>query len=213
MSEPKRLADPAATKLLAEGRAARDLWNHFPGFTADVEVNLEGKTTKGTLKVSAQGKVDLDLPEGEATKWATGQLDSIVSHRLGGGEEETPCAFADDVTDHPLGRKIVVLNDEFHSSYRIKGQQILVVNRNVPGSRFTITVMENKLTEDKKYLPSSFVVNTWDASTEALKRSDTYHQEWKRVGKFDLPTHLTVVTATNGKLEARSLTLTNWKLQ
>jgi uncharacterized GH25 family protein len=212
-AEPKRAADPAATKLLADARAARDTWHHFPGFTADIVVNLEGKTTKGTVKVNAEGEVDLSMLEGEAAKWAKGQLSSIVGHRLGGAELDTPCAFADDVTDHPLGRAIVVLNDEFHSSYRIKDRQILVVNRNMKDSHFTITVMENRVTDDKRFVPVTFVVNTWDTATGALQTSATHHQEWKHVGKFDLPAGLTVVTASKGKLEARSLTLTNQKLQ
>ena len=210
---PKRAADPAATKLLADARAARDTWDNFPGFTADIEVNLDGKTTKGTVKVGTDGEVELKMPEGDAAKWAKGQLSSIVGHRLGGAELHTPCAFADDVTDHPLGRAIVVLNDEFHSSYRIKDQQILVVNRNMKDSHFTITVMENRLSDNKKFVPSTFVVNTWENASGALKSSDTYHQEWKRVGKFDLPTTLTVVAASNGKLDVRSLTLSNHKLQ
>jgi len=56
------------------------------------------------------------------------------------------------------------------------------------------------------------VVNTWDNATGSLKSSETFHQDWKRVGSFDLPASLTTVIASNGKLEARSLTLTNQKL-
>jgi hypothetical protein len=81
-------------------------------------------------------------------------------------------------------------------------------------THFTITVMENRLSDNKKYMPSTYVVNTWENTSGALKSSETYHQDWKRVGKYDLPAGLTVVAASgNGKLEARSLTLTNQKLQ
>jgi Protein of unknown function (DUF3386) len=212
--EPKPTADPAATKLLADGRAARALWDHFPGFTADVAVNLDGTVTKGKVKVNAKGEVALDLPQGDAAKWALGQLRSIVGHRLSDGSElDTPCAFADDMTDHPLGRAIRVLNDEYHSSYRIKDRQVIEVNRHMGSIKFTITVLENQLNEEKKYLPSTFVVNTWDSTTGALQSNAAHRQEWKRIGHFDLPVGLTVVTASNGKLEARSLTLTNLHLQ
>ena len=212
--EPKRVADPAATKLLAAARAARDTWTNFPGFTADIAVNLDGKVTKGTVKVSDKGDVELDVPDSGASKWAKAELGSIVGHRFNSGPaSDTPCAFADDVTDHPLGRAIVVLNDEFHSSYRIKDRQIMVVNRNMKDSHFTITVMENRLSEEKKFLSSIFTVSTWDNGTGALLSSATHHQEWKRVGKFDLPAGLTVVTATNGKLEARSFTMSDLKLK
>jgi len=62
---------------LADARAARANWDHFPGFTADVEVNLDGPVTKGKVKVDARGKVELEMADGDAAKWAKGtaQLD------------------------------------------------------------------------------------------------------------------------------------------
>lgn len=56
-------ADPLASKLLAEARAARAQWLRFPGFSADIEVNLDGQLSRGKLRISADRKVafeDLD---------------------------------------------------------------------------------------------------------------------------------------------------------
>ena len=78
--------------------------------------------------------------------------------------------------------------------------------------RFTIVVMENRLNEEQQYLPAHFVVNTWDVATGTLKSSETNHQTWQRVGSFDLPATVRTVTATAGKLETRTLTLSNHKL-
>ena len=106
-----------------------------------------------------------------------------------------------------------MLSDEFHSSYRIRDRQVIVVNRDMKDARFTITVMENEVNKEGKFLPACFVVNTWDAKTNALTSSETHHQTWKRVGGFDLPEGLLVVTATaDGKQEARSLKLSNFQL-
>ena len=207
--------DAAATKLLADARAARAEWVDFPGFRADLEVNIDGRVTRGTALVSQTGVVAVKLEGDDEVKiWAKRQLSSLVGHRLsdGPGGAATPCAFPDDNTDHPLGRAVQVLNDEFHSSYRIHDRQVIVVNRTGRDTRFTITVMENRLNEEKKFLPVSYVVNTWDAKTDALRSSDTFHQTWNRVGRFDLPDTLALVTATQGKLEARSLRLSNHKL-
>jgi hypothetical protein len=214
--EDKPAANPEATKLLADARAARAIYRDFPGFTADVEINIDGKVTPGRATVSRTGKVTLTLtPAGaaDAEHWASRLLSSIVGHRLDSGTDlETPCAFADDDAANPLGRAIRVLNDEFHSSYRIRDRQVIVVNRTMRDARFTITVLENRLTADKKFLPVSYVVNTWDLKTDALKSSEAHHQTWERVGAFDLPHTALVVTATAGKQEARRLTLSNWKL-
>jgi hypothetical protein len=207
--------DPAATKLLAEARAARAQYVHFPGFTADIDINLDGKVHKGKVEVTNTGKVTVTAADGDkdAEAWARGQLSSTVGHRLDDSTSlNTPCGFADEDEHHPLGRAIKVLNDEFHSSYRVRDKQIIVVNRGMKDSRFTITVMENYTTEEGKFIPATYTVNTWDLKTEALKSSQSHHHTWKRVGKFDLPETLTVVTATDGKLEAMGLTLSHFAL-
>jgi hypothetical protein len=212
-ARPAEKADPAATKLLAEARAARARWDHFPGFSADLEVNLDGKITTGRVQVNSRGKLEMKLNDEAAEKWARGTLASTVAHRLDNTASlETPCAFADDNADHPLGRAIRVLNDEFHSSYRIRDRQIIVVNRRMEDVRFTITVLENLRNREKQFLPADFVVNSWDLKTDALRSSETHHQTWERVGDFDLPATTLVVRATTGKLEARSLRLSNHTL-
>jgi hypothetical protein len=200
-----------ATKLLAVARASRATWDNFPGFTADLSVNLDGAVYKGTVAVDGSGKVKVTLADDAANKWALGQLRSVVSHRLIGDDRQTPCAFADDDVQHPLGRKIRVLNDELHSSYRIRGVEIVEVNRQMPASRFTITVLESTVNAEKKLLSTCYVVNTWDKA-DALVSSQAFHQTWVRVGRFDLPGTETIVNAGSGALGARTLALTNHKL-
>jgi MinD-like ATPase involved in chromosome partitioning or flagellar assembly len=114
-----------------------------------------------------------------------------------------------------------VLNDEFHSSYRIRDRQVIVVNRQVPGAHFTITVLKNIVTKEAKFLPASYVVNTWDAKTDALTSSEAHHQTWQRIGAYDLPKETLSVKATPGNantssnkapvsnLQTRSLLLSN----
>jgi hypothetical protein len=209
----KPVANAEATKLLADARAARANWKDFPGLTADLEVNVDGKVSKGKVEVSAKGGVTVTL-DGEAKDWARRTLSSIVGHRLDNTTDlKTPCAFADTVTDHPLGRAIRVLNDEFHSSYRIRDRQVIVVNRQQGPVRFTIVVLENRVNEERQYLPAHYVVNTWDAKSGALKSSATHHQTWQRLGKFDLPATAMIVTASAGKMETRLLKLSNHRLR
>jgi hypothetical protein len=219
-------ADPAATKLLADARAARAMWGKdFPGFTADIEVNLDGKISKGRVAVDSTGKVRYHDLDKEAEAWAKATLGSIVGHRLDTGTpHETPCAFADDNTTHPMGRLIRVLNDELHSGYRIRDEQIFVVDRNVGGQKFTISVLENRKNKEGKYLSVSFAVDYWNPTTGELVRSDANFQSWTRLGAFDLPVTARVVTAERiaAKAEgaesakktpsAKSLTLSNHKL-
>jgi hypothetical protein len=221
LADDKPAADPAATKLLAEARAARASWTNFPGFTADVAVNTDGKIARGTVTVGADGKVKIDGLDKSVESWAKGSLASIVGHRLDDGSpaHETPCAFADNVEHHPMGRAIRVLNDELHSSYRIRDRQITEVNREMKDRRFTISVLDNKPNAEGKFLSANFVVNYWSLENGDLLRSETTQQTWTRVGKFDLPAVSLVLTAAkqkSGEAEkepaTRSLTLSNHKL-
>lgn len=205
-------ADPLATKLLADARAARAQWEKFPGFTADIEFNFDGKVSRGTVKVEAKGKVRFEKLEGEAEAWAKRQLGSIVAHRIDDSASlNTPCAFADGEANHPLGRAITVLSDELHSSYRVRDRQIIVVNRQMKDARFSITILENRTNKEGKFLPASFVVHYWDTKTGDLEKTESHLQTWARVDGFDLPVTAQVITATKN-LSTRSLTLSNHKV-
>lgn len=216
-SKVEAKADPAATKLLTDARRTRAAWDNFPGFTADVEVNHNGKISKGTLDVAKEGKATLNLPDldKDATSWFRREIASLVSHRMPSeSTAETPCRFADEVTHHPQGRAIQLVNDEYHSNYRIGNNQVLEVNRMMGGNvRFTISVLENHWTPEKKVLPLSYVVNTWDAKDNSLKRSMSFHHTWKRQGTFDLPETVTVVEASGGALDVRKVTFSNVKVK
>jgi hypothetical protein len=215
-------ADPAAGKLLAEARAARATWEKFPGFTAGVEVNLDGRVGRGKLRVDPKGKVTLQGLDRDAHDWARTTLGLIADHRLGGGEDKAACVFADGPADNPLGREVRLLDDPYHSRYRIRDRQLLSVSREMKGQRFTITVLKNLMNPKGKYLPASYVVDFWDAKTGELIRSVANHQTWSRVGGFDLPKVTLAVTASReaaggGALaersySARSLTLSHHKL-
>lgn len=212
-------ADPAATKLLSDARTARALWHKFPGFTARVVINRDGEKIPCKLDVSATGKVtlstelaDLNDKQNALIKQVKTEITSLVSHRLPGGPSETPCAFADGVEDHPQGRLILVLNDELHSSYRIRDRQILEVNRSMgEAGRFTISVVENEWNKEKTYLPAHYVVNSWDKGGN-LKSSAAHRNTHIRVGNFDLPETVTVVNGSSTGLSVRTLTFSGHKL-
>lgn len=200
--------DVEATRLLKEARQARANWDHFPGFSADIEVNHNGKVVRGLVEVSGKGNVTVKLNDDKLKAWTLRQLRSLVEHRIGTpAERDTPCAFLDDQAEHPLGRAISVLNDELHSSYRIRHRQIIEVCRTMKDTRFIITVLENSETPEKTFLPRSYVVNTWNIKTNQLVSSVAHTNQWTRVGKFDLPAQLRVVEAkgqsASGTTDAR----------
>jgi Protein of unknown function (DUF3386) len=210
--DAKLTEDPAATKLLADARAARALWKAFPGFTADVAVNRDGAIHKGSTVVSSQGKVTLKLDaDAELQQWTRREIASLVAHRLPAAETlKTPCAFLDPKDQHhPLGRAVHVLNDELHSSYRIRDREIVEVNRTTKDVRFTITVLASLLTKEKQYLPASYVVDSWDPKSGQLVSSVAEHATWQRIGAFDMPRTLLIVSTMAKGRDSRLITFTN----
>lgn len=208
----KQTENPAATKMLADARMARAIMKSFPGFTAEMIVTIQNKVQRCTVQVDSKGKVIIgDQLTGPGAGWVKRSLTSAISHRMGDPSAmKTPCAFADEETTNPLGRLITVLDDEMHSSYRIKDNQIMVVNRMQDGSKFSITIQENRKNEEGKFLPSAYAVNYW-TKDGAIEKSEAHTQSWVRIGGFDLPDLIRTVTTTKD-VEVREIRLENIKL-
>src|SRR5262249_48614590 len=152
-------------------------WDDFPGFTADLEVNIEGTVSTGHVEVSPSGKVKVEAAAPAAQTFAQEVLVSIVGHRLGQRlDVNAPCVFVDQNAAYPLGRAVHVLGDAPGTSYRIRDRQVLEVNRLMGNVRYTHIILENRRNIDQKHLTISFVANSWDATTGALRRTDTNHQ-------------------------------------
>jgi hypothetical protein len=214
-------SDPAAVARFEEALAARAQWKNFPGFSATIQGNLDGRRFEGTVSIDAKGKIDFSDTDPTRTEavagWVEEQLESIVLHRLArpapAGEQAKPVLrFGDAKDDHPLGRLLIFDGGKFASSYRVMDKQIMVVNRNVGKENMTITVLQNDRNAEGLFLPRSYTVQYWDATSGELKRTETVQDRWQRVGSWDLPGQHTVTHATAAGLSVRSITLTKHQL-
>lgn len=194
-----------AVALLRTARAARAVWNHFPGFEAELTLTAAGRQQTGHLRVSAQGEVHLEGFGEEEVRLLRGLLRSLVAHRMPEREEDDRVSFAGPTEPHPLGRLIRLDYDSvMASTYRIDGDVIREVNRKTDDGHFSISVLEVHRNAEGQYLPACYVVNTWKADG-TLRSSTAVHQTWTRVGAFDLPA--TYLTVTAGSGEHRTLAL------
>jgi Protein of unknown function (DUF3386) len=217
-----READPAAVALFTEAIAHRASWRDFPGFSAQIKGQLDGRTFAGNLTVQADGSVDVKTDDPVASPWLKSQFESMVMHRLpppstDSSDSHDPSGarqfrFADSGDDHPFGRLLTVEGGQMASSYRIKDRQIMVVNRRMGKQQMTITMLENETNPEGRFLPHSYVVHYWDAATGKLKSIETFQERWKRIGTLDLPTLHTVTTASDAGLSVRSVVLSDLKL-
>jgi hypothetical protein len=213
-------ADADAVARFQEALAARAQWRDFPGFSARITGNLDGRRFTGTVSIDAKGEVvftDDDLNRSESVSgWVQEQLESIVLHRLARpARPDAPrpvLRFGELREDHPLGRLLVFDGGRFASSYRIKDRQITVVNRLLGKENMTITTLENEKSSDGRFLPRAYVVQYWDSATGRLLRSEAVHATWQRVGAWDLPATHTVTRSGDAGLSARSFTLSKHEL-
>ncbi len=208
-------ADPEAVALFQKALAARATWDQFPGFSADVSGSVDGREFSGHAHVDATGDVTLQLDEGVVKDWVEEQIQSLVMHRLPPGQPDAKppiLRFADRDLSHPLGRLVVFDGGQFASSYRIAGDQISVVNRNVGDRNMTITVLDNTKNADGKQLPQSYTVQYWNSQDGTLDRSESFSNRWTRVGRFDLPASLIVTIASKAGLSVRTIQFANHRL-
>jgi hypothetical protein len=208
-------ADPKAVALFEDALAARAQWRDFTGFEAKITGTIAGRRFAGTVAIDSQGKVifsDNDPSHQEAVgDWVEEQLGSIVQHRLArppAPDRPKPVLrFAAGAGEHPFGPLLIFDGGTFASSYRVKDRQITVVNRNLGKETMTITVLDNDLNKEDKFLPRTYQVQYWDAKTGQPRRTETFQNRWRRVGAWDLPTLNQVTTAGEAGLTVRSFTL------
>jgi hypothetical protein len=207
-------ADAKAVAMFQKAIAARAAWKSFPGFTADIEGTVDGRFFNGKAKVDPEGNVELKLDEATATEWVEGQLGSIVLHRQASSSDGPApvLRFADQDYAHPLGRLLTFVGGNFASSYRVKDNQIMVVNRNIGDQNFTITVLDNIKNKENQFLPRSYVIRYWDARTGKLNRTQTVLNRWQRIDKLDLPAELVQISTSAAGLTVRTFQLSNHKL-
>ncbi|MGH9800343.1 MAG: DUF3386 family protein [Blastocatellia bacterium] len=211
-------ADPAAWNLLKSTReTSQNFPANFAGVTTEVVLNDNGKITKGTLTYEAgkSGELKIEGLDEDTKGWLNDQAMSVISHRRGGdfakGDGRHPITFGED-DGSPVGRR-VVLNDSMKSSYRVRNQQVVEVDRTTGTDHFTITVLETTPVANGKFLPRHFTVTYFDAKSGALKRSEAFSDEYKQIDGVWFPVSRRVVRAENGKVSTRVIEFHNPRIQ
>ncbi|MGD9646948.1 MAG: DUF3386 family protein, partial [Pirellulales bacterium] len=187
----------SANALLERARDARAVWNDFPGFDSDVTLRIDDAVAQGHVEVTSDGNVKLSGVDSADAGWVRQQLALLIRHRMPAPFSEQDVEFGDDAKDHPLGRLVKFVGDSAHSAYRIKDDVILEVNRNQGSLRFTISTLEVARNAEGKYMPADYSASYWERDSGRLRSNETYHEEWVRVGAFDLPKRHVVVLTGN----------------
>ena len=210
--------DADAVALFERAIAARAAWDNFKGFTARAAVYLDGRRSVEMVKVQADGDVAFEgepkLEDEAAREWIRDQLHSQVIHRIpsSGIRAKPVLSFADKEEEHPLGRLLTFHGGRFASSYRVRDDEITVVNRSLGRENMSIQMLESERNAEHKILPRAYQVQYRDAQTGAITRVETFRNRWQRVGQFDLPESIAQTVSSGGGVSVRSLKLQSLKL-
>jgi N-acetylneuraminic acid mutarotase len=205
--------EPTAPRLMQQAHDGRAVWLAFPGFTAEIAAASGSQSAKGTLRVAADGTIELNLEPAAGSEWVERTLSSVVSHRLPGGAAESNVEFADNEAAHPLGRLIRSKEPAEKSLWRVKGDVLTEVHRISDKSRMIISVGEVTRTPAGTHLPRSYSVTTFDAQSGAIQQNRQIVNEWTAVDGYDVPTRLVaIVSKSDGSRHVEEITLTNHKV-
>lgn len=210
--------DPLAYNLLRDARSTSQTFpTKFGGYSADFIYNEDGKIYNGTIDYTPKVAFKFDLKglTGDANKKLEGEVSSLISHRSGGdftkSDGKYPITFGTD-DKNPLGR-MVCLNDEMKSCYRVRDNQVVQVNRTMNGEFFTINILETTPTADGKFLPRQFTVTYFDEKTKAIKRTQFFTDKYEQIEGAWLPKMRRVITCENGATTVRVMEFQNFKLK
>jgi hypothetical protein len=208
--------DPRARELLRKAFEKTARWQpDFRGFTADLQVNVNGKLLRGAVSVKGPRDVSVTLDDPEVQKWAENQIAMIAVHRGPRSFEESdgkyPLTLGTD-QDHPLGPSVFIHGDGMHSFYRIKHDRITQINRRMPHMAFTINVEDSAITQDGKFLTTRYTVYYFAPQDRKLVNVESFADTHTRVASSDLPGSRRIISYENGEMTVRSLTFENHKM-
>jgi hypothetical protein len=209
-----RGAEPTAAAMMQKAHEGRAVWKDFNGFTCKIRCSHDGAVLEGQLTVDRKGDVKiLWSKDDERFAWVQRTLDSVIGHRLSSDNAITNVEFADDQTNHPQGRLIRSLDPKEHSLWRAKDDVLTEVHRVGETSRFIISVAEVTRTAEGTHLPRSYAVTTWETPSNRIQSVRQIHQEWTRVGRFDLPAkHLAITNKSDGSRVTQQIEFSDYQL-
>jgi len=216
--------DPQARELLRRAYEKTSRWGKdFPGFSAELICNDQGKIVRGLVTVKSVREVEVSLPDETLQKWVQGQVAMMAIHRASRPFEEADGRYIltlGDEDSHPLGRLVYIHGDGMNSRYRIKEDRITQINRSMERIKFTINVEESFTTQDGKHLTTRYTVYYFSPQDGKLLQAESYADQHAMVSRqgqpqaapFYLPGQRRITYTENGETITRMLTFQGHKL-
>ncbi len=196
--------DDAQARALLQAATERSykLPRGFAGFHAHTTVQYGAQVFTGKIHVQSPQQITIQVddpaehPATTATSmWLHGELRSMVGHRwpIPFEQRDGRYMLTQDTTPHLLGTRIDLHGDPLQSYYRVRGEQIMLVQRTMDLQSFTITMLAHSILPNGHSLPAHYVVVFRDATSQRIIRTDAYTDRFTQVEGCWLPHERQVV--------------------
>ncbi|MFI5303174.1 MAG: DUF3386 family protein [Nitrospiria bacterium] len=207
--------EPEARKLLKEAYETTYRWDKdFKGFKANLEVIVDGKSTKGKTEVLLPDQIKVSLPEVEIKEWAEGQIQMMAvhrGHRVFETSDGKNVLTLDKEENPSLGNLVLIHGDGLNSRYRVKESRIVQINRNMGPVRFTINVQDSIKTKEGKFLNTRYVVYYFTPKGD-LKQVESFNDDPVLIDGHFLPGRRRIFLSDKGEVHVKELIFSEHQL-
>jgi hypothetical protein len=177
-----------AREIMRAAYENRYTWDRsFPGYTADVTFDWNGKLYTGQVKVNSNLSSDISgIDDEDAKKQLAGQLQEIAIHRIRRSFDDTHSknSFELAETDDTGAVKLLVGGKSTGDYYKIRDNEVVLVHRHIHGIVVTINTFSSHQTE-AGYLSHTYDSVYHDPQTGEQKGGKSvFEDNYEKVGDY-----------------------------
>ncbi|MBE9099441.1 DUF3386 domain-containing protein [Vacuolonema iberomarrocanum] len=187
-----------AREIMRAAYENRYTWDRgFPGYTADVTFDWNGKVHTGQVKVNSNLSSDISgIDDEDAKKQLAGQLQEIAIHRIRRSFDDTHSknSFELAETDDTGAVKLLVGGKSTGDYYKIRDNEVVLVHRHIHGIVVTINTFSSHQTE-AGYLSHTYDSVYHDPQTGEQKGGKSvFEDNYEKVGDYYILNQRTIKT-------------------
>ncbi|MEO1211693.1 MAG: DUF3386 domain-containing protein [Cyanobacteria bacterium J06638_20] len=187
-----------AREIMRAAYENRYTWDRgFPGYTADVTFDWNGKVYTGQVKVNSNLSSDISgIDDEDAKKQLAGQLQEIAIHRIRRSFDDTHSknSFELAETDDTGAVKLLVGGKSTGDYYKIRDNEVVLVHRHIHGIVVTINTFSSHQTE-AGYLSHTYDSVYHDPQTGEQKGGKSvFEDNYEKVGDYYFLNQRTIKT-------------------
>ncbi|MBI4469163.1 MAG: DUF3386 family protein [Acidobacteria bacterium] len=204
-----------ARKIFKDALDSRYMWDKgFKGFQAAFLLVTDGKSPiSGTIRVDPGLHVSVECPDSTARARVQSELSEFLNHREPRAFDEVygKAEFRLGEEDPGRGAQIFVEGDAMGTSYRIKDNQVIEVNRAYGRVRYETLNHRHIRTADGRSIAVEYEIVYYSNETNQVVDQIKYLDGYEKIGGYYLPKSRKKTETAGQKISVLELTLSNFQ--